>query len=217
MRGRGSLSVLAWVLRVNDKRVGDEALRTLACIADYVNDNYECWPSISRLCNDRELSRATIYRHLEKLESAGYLLRGDQRCVEHLPANHRPTVWKINAFMQWDVNTEPALDLGVSVVRPQRGLGVSPGETAGVSPDATTEHGRKTQKNKRTQVVTKPRAGARGTARITDVIEHPGKDCVHQHEAVTYFDKKLQRTVPRCPFCRRSGRIVMPKPEEAAS
>ncbi|WNM25233.1 helix-turn-helix domain-containing protein [Demequina capsici] len=209
MRGNGSLSILAWVLRVSDHEVGDPALRTLAVLADYVGDDGQAWPSIKTLCADRDLSRAAIYRHLAVLKKHRYILHGDQRLVDHLPANARPTVWFINAWLKYDGVAQDELDLGVSKMRQDETTGVSPDETAGVSPGANAVQGRKTHKKNLSPVGTQGRAPARD--RVTargHAIGYPGRECVHDMSADVHVNSRNGHTEPLCPICRRIGYIV---------
>ena len=121
-----SLAALSWAVRLTaTEDVTDAALRTLSVLADYANAQGVCWPSVGRLMNDRALSRSTIFAHIRQLENDGLMERAADHELEHLPANRRPTVWRLKC---------PAL--GSSLPDPtslggpdHRTLGVQPGRT----------------------------------------------------------------------------------------
>lgn len=64
------------VKKVWNLTVGDpQAKLLLLKLADYANDKGKCWPSISTLSRETELSESTIYRKLGELESANLISR----------------------------------------------------------------------------------------------------------------------------------------------
>lgn len=195
-----SLECVVWALRVTDELVGDSALRTLAVLADYANDQQVAFPSVKRLEADRGASRATIYRHLKALREAGYIVPGDDGWVAHIEGGKRPQVWFVNAWMR-GLNSETPQDLwGLT---PQ-GSGVSSGATAKEEPRTSVET--KTQPSP-----TRTRVSERSTA----LASHPGRDCIHGEEALTYVNPKTGRVQPRCPFCRKHGFIRLAALETA--
>jgi|GEM_PF-2068990 len=69
----------------------------LVGLADHAaDDGTGAWPSHSILATAAHCSPRTIRRHLQALEDAGVIHRGDQRIVNHLRADRRPTVWNLN-------------------------------------------------------------------------------------------------------------------------
>lgn len=58
-------------------KIGDPLAKLLLiAIADRADkDTGQCWPSIARLCEDTEMSRASVTRRLNLLEQKGFILR----------------------------------------------------------------------------------------------------------------------------------------------
>lgn len=193
-----SLEALVWALRVpKSKLVDDSALRTLAILADYANEHGMCWPSKERLQHDRGVSRATITRHIADLFREGLILPGDSQLVAHMPSNRRPKVWQLNLPNRGLTDEPPAALWGLKSDH----LGGSSGE-----PQNPIEPSRKSK------TVTSP---SRETARSETPADRPEIECIHEHPAIWYFDKRVGRHRPRCPYCRRNDAITLP--EEALS
>lgn len=58
-------------------KIGDPLAKLLLiAIADRADkDTGQCWPSIARLCEDTEMSRASVTRRLTLLEQKGFIIR----------------------------------------------------------------------------------------------------------------------------------------------
>ncbi|RTE48809.1 helix-turn-helix domain-containing protein [Actinobaculum sp. 352] len=69
----------------------------LVGLADHAaDDGTGAWPSHAVLAAAAHCSPRTIRRHLQTLEDSGVIHRGDQRIVNHIRADRRPTVWNLN-------------------------------------------------------------------------------------------------------------------------
>lgn len=188
-----SLEALVWALRVpKSKNVDDSALRTLAIMADYANEQGMCWPSRERLRNDRGVSLATISRHIADLFKEGLIVPANGGPVAHLPTNRRPKVWQMNLPNRGLTDETPSTLWGLK------------SEQSGVSPDATQNPIEPISKSR---TVTSP---ARMNAQAEEPIDHPDVECIHEHPETWYWDKRKARWLPRCPYCRRDGLITLP-------
>ena len=69
-----SFKHMAWAMEV---RVGDPLAKLLlVALADRSDkETGQCWPSIARLCEDTEMSRASVTRRLCYLEDKGFIQR----------------------------------------------------------------------------------------------------------------------------------------------
>lgn len=66
-----SVRALTWAL---DSIVGDKNSKlVLIALADFANENNECWPSQKRLASRAECSIDTVQRSLKKLETDGFI------------------------------------------------------------------------------------------------------------------------------------------------
>ncbi len=72
-----SWQATAWAVRQKAGNPG--AKLVLLVIANYADENGECWPSIERLAEETEQGESTIRRHLAGLKSAGLLAWERQR------------------------------------------------------------------------------------------------------------------------------------------
>lgn len=182
-----SLEALVWALRVPvDGDVNDAALRTLAILADYANDDLIAYPSNSRLTEDRGVDRSTIYRHLAALLKAGLILPGPSDVVAHIPGNRRPKVWFVNAWHRGRTDATPETSRG----RTPQGVGVASGATGKEEPRTSIE----------TSTHTSP-----AHARASELVEFPDRECVHGHPGTLWRDPKSGLIRPRCPQCRHLG------------
>jgi hypothetical protein len=136
---------MLWALE--DAPVDDQGqLLVLIALADRAaDDGAAAWPSIGWIAERARCSTRTVIRHLHALRDAGLIALGDQRLVEHLPANRRPQVYDIDLSRrrgdtvtpQPDVSpVSPQDEVGVSPVSPLGVSGVSPLEGSGVTGDA---------------------------------------------------------------------------------
>ena len=68
---------MAWAM---ETKIGDPLAKLLlVALADRADkDTGQCWPSLARLCEDTEMSMATVTRRLHYLEEGGFIRR-DQR------------------------------------------------------------------------------------------------------------------------------------------
>jgi len=68
---------MAWAM---ETKIGDPLAKLLlVALADRADkDTGQCWPSLARLCEDTEMSMATVTRRLHLLEEGGFIRR-DQR------------------------------------------------------------------------------------------------------------------------------------------
>lgn len=192
-----SLEALIWAIRIKDSKASGAALRTLAILADYAGADGQAFPSNARLEEDRGVSRATLYRHLEELHKAGLILPGDQGLVGHLPGNRRPRVWYMNVHARGLIRETPG---------PARGLIDPP---SGVSSGETTEHRKNQEPSKSVTYPPHQRAREATQGRSSERVDFPDRECIHDHQAVMYTDSKSGRTAPRCPYCRKAGRIIL--------
>lgn len=211
---------MVWALGLGPDRLGDVAPAahiTLIAIANCADaDGRNAWPSAQTLAEQRTLSVRTIRRHLEQLEDAGLLTRGNQLLVRHLPSNRRPVVWDLalhpvenvaqpveksgdsvdNSASWGDTNDTPEGLWGVT----PRHSGVTPGVTQTVlEPVISSNH------------LTQERRRELSTG---DRVDFPGRDCVHGQEALWYHDKRRSMRLPRCPYCRKSGTLLLAPVEE---
>lgn len=193
-----SLEALVWALRVpKSKNVDDSALRTLAIMADYANEHGMCWPSRERLRNDRGVSMPTISRHIADLFKEGLIMPGDPHLVSHLQGNRRPRVWQLNLPNRGVIGETPRSLWGLTFDQ----SGVSPGDTQNpIEPSSK----RRTLKSP-----------TRMNARTDAPVDEPDVECVHQHPVTWYWDKRQARYLPRCPYCRRAGLVVIDETAEA--
>ena len=69
-----SFKHMAWAMEV---RVGDPLAKLLlVALADRADkERGQCWPSLSRLCEDTEMSKASVTRRLSYLEQRGFVHR----------------------------------------------------------------------------------------------------------------------------------------------
>lgn len=131
-----SIEATAWALNV--ETVPDSTARVILLgLANHAGrDGSAAWPSVATLAAYAVCSTRTVQRKLRDLETRGLLRRGDQRLVNHLPADRRPTVYD--------------LPIGASICHPAPDHGVTPvserGDTAGthgvtpVSPKPSMNH-----------------------------------------------------------------------------
>ncbi|MEU1641409.1 helix-turn-helix domain-containing protein [Micromonospora zamorensis] len=90
-----SIEAVAWAL--NDAPdVPPTALVTLLGLANHAHpDGRAAWPSQTRLAHYGRKGVRAVQRDLAELESRGLIRRGNQRHVQHMPADRRPVVWDL--------------------------------------------------------------------------------------------------------------------------
>jgi Helix-turn-helix domain len=86
---------MSWAL--DEAQVTDptQALVLVALADNAQDDGRNAFPSQATLARRARVSDRTIRRILAQLEADGVIRRGDQRVVEHLPADRRPVVWDL--------------------------------------------------------------------------------------------------------------------------
>lgn len=74
-----------------------ETRLVLVALAEHANPDGEgAWPGVARLADTIGVSERTVRRQLAHLEGLGLIRRGDQRHVDHYPANRRPVVYDLD-------------------------------------------------------------------------------------------------------------------------
>ena len=68
-----SYKALSWALQQKDLKPATKIV--LICLADRHNPDYGCFPSISKIAEDAEMSQKSVFTHLSKLEKAGLIAR----------------------------------------------------------------------------------------------------------------------------------------------
>lgn len=72
-----SIQAVAWAI---DQKTGSPAGKVvLLCVANYADENGECWPSQETIAAETELSERSVREWLQKLEEAGLLTRSPRR------------------------------------------------------------------------------------------------------------------------------------------
>lgn len=130
-----SIEATSWALSVDT--VPDSTARVILLgLANHAaRDGSAAWPSVATLAEYAVCSERTVQRKLRELEARGLLRKGDQRLLQHLPADRRPVVYD--------------LPIGVTICHPGPN-GVTPvserGDTTGtdgvtpVSPKPSMNH-----------------------------------------------------------------------------
>lgn len=100
-----TLVTMVWALKHADVPPDPIAHLVLIGLADHAHDDgTEARPSVATLAQYARCSERTVHTKLRLLESAGLIRRGDQRAVEHLPANRRPVVYDLLVTTRAGVN-----------------------------------------------------------------------------------------------------------------
>lgn len=68
-----SIRLMAQLWDNEDPDLSGSKLLVVLCLADHSNDDGVCWPSINRLAERTRIDRRNIMRHLQSLETMGYL------------------------------------------------------------------------------------------------------------------------------------------------
>lgn len=112
-------------------------LMVMAEVAD--SDGRGVRLSQSSIAERSELTERTVRRAWVLLEEKGFIRRGDQSLVAHLPSSHRPTVWDLNLTVSVGVSTPETPD----TVSAHPGHSDLPGRTdSPVPPDTESPHPR---------------------------------------------------------------------------
>lgn len=210
-----SLQTMVWATTLSGPSkcgIGDAAHLTLIALANYTDPKgRSAWPSQSTIAKDRGVTDRTIKRHFGELEDAGLMRRGDQMLVRHIPSNRRPIVWNLCQGRENDP------DLGVTDVTPQESLPVDNSPIRGVTGVTPGPSWGDTQSGLGVTpgvLQTKNKPLIESTYSSTDravvgLEDHPGTDCIHGEEALTYHDKHKRERRPKCPECRQAGGIII--------
>lgn len=120
-----SLEAYIWAGNLRLDECDGAAFRVLLKYADRV-DPYgrTAWYTAATLADDLGCSVSTIRRAIRELVEAGLMSRGDQRYVQHIPANYRPIVYDLetpakqmqDALKSRGVKSGPLDDSGVAGV-----------------------------------------------------------------------------------------------------
>lgn len=71
-----SFQAMAWAVK---QRAGSSSSKlVLLSLANFANDNFECFPSIARIADDCEMSERTVLRAIKSLEDAGLVAHKKQ-------------------------------------------------------------------------------------------------------------------------------------------
>jgi hypothetical protein len=86
---------MTWALEQAPVDDPTEALLLVALADRAGDDGRGAWPSQQWLAERVRVNDRSIRRLLHSVEGRGIIERGDQRLVEHLPADRRPVVWNL--------------------------------------------------------------------------------------------------------------------------
>lgn len=153
------------------------------------------WPAKRRLATLCQTDENTIKKQLRQLEVGGYIVRGDQRSVAHIPANRRPIVYDLNLYRgtRGDLVTQPSLpDPGGTQHPSTAGDTAPPSDSRGVSdsplggysappnqelePDHTTQVPAQGDPVARARAITDPVAPAEAVKHISAIRNAIRKD-----------------------------------------
>jgi len=144
------------------------AYRVLTKLTDVADERGQrAWRSKSQLADELGVSQRSIQRAIKELENDRLIIRGDQRYVQHLRADKRPTVYDCNlrhsgvttaAIALWSGETtavasgETELSTGETTAVASGETELSTGETTAVASGETTAVARTTHRTTTTQV-----------------------------------------------------------------
>lgn len=227
----------AWAVTLKPERlqgVSDAAHITLCLLANRADEKGRgVHYSIATIAKMRGLSTRTIQRHFGELAEAGLIRHGDQRLVQHIPSNRRPTVWNLCHKPIGELDHDP--DPGVTEMSPHELAPVDNSASRGdrnVTPEGS--RGDTTRRSGVTPGVVQDVSNTsieRLTYSSTDgdgdlstgpevtTTSRPDRECVHDFPARFITIRKTGDTMPECPFCRRSKEptVIELKPLEYAT
>lgn len=95
-----SLPAVTWVIYDAETDIGEKLegseLRLLLVMADIAHkDGTHIWQSIKRYAQDMKCAPRTVSYAIDGLLAKGFIRKGDQSIVAHLPANRRPIVYEL--------------------------------------------------------------------------------------------------------------------------
>lgn len=206
-----SWQAMGWALTLSPAQLQDvspSAHITLIALANCADTKgRHAFPSAQTLADQRYCDVRTIRRHLQALEDAGLILRGDQSLVRQLRKDRRPIVWDMamqpgdNSVSRGDTDVTPPEERGDTLW------------SNGVTPDVlqTTQN--------HVEKVTYSHPGTRGDTDVTpsEIDDMPDRECIHGHPAVWFINRRNRdRREPKCPECRHVRRITLMPIEEPA-
>lgn len=112
-----SFEAITWALNIEGLVDATSRVIILGLASHAKKDGTAAWPSVKTLSEYAVCSERTVHRRLRDLEASGYIVRGDQQLVSHIPSGRRPVVWD--------------LPVGIAIWQAGRGDNLS-----GVSPEA---------------------------------------------------------------------------------
>jgi hypothetical protein len=142
-----SIHAIAWAQKVNVPLSSNEAF-VLVTLAEYANDDgSNCWPAMSTVARKCRMSRATVFRILERLEHVHHVIRKERsgkpgggtnryRLLVN-EAAHYPAELAEGSPLDPEIEAPPNLFDGQGVYHRDTPLypqGVASGATGGVSP-----------------------------------------------------------------------------------
>jgi hypothetical protein len=72
-----SIKAINWALSLENMPMGPKFILTI--LANYSNENNECWPSFDEICKKSSSSRATVNKYLMYLESNNVIVRSKRK------------------------------------------------------------------------------------------------------------------------------------------
>lgn len=91
-----SLEAYTWAAGLPLNVCSGTAYRVLLMLADRVDPlGYTAWPSVLGMSETLQCSPRTVQRGIRELVEAGLIRKGDQRFVEHIRPDRRPTVYDL--------------------------------------------------------------------------------------------------------------------------
>lgn len=126
-----------------------QVLLTLADCAD--PDGRNCYPSRRYIAEQCGLSTKTVSRAFHWLEEEGFIRKGNQEALSHIPARYRPTVWDL---CMHDENRVDSPDQSVKTntkTPPEQQSGETPDWTPDWTSEGTTSCPTELSKNYRTK------------------------------------------------------------------
>lgn len=124
-----TILTMVWALKTAPVPQNDPVAHlVLIAYADHANDDgTAAWPSVATVARYARCTPRTVHTKLRVLLEHGLMRPGDQRLVDHLPANRRPVVYDLvmNPFggepqpVQPDPERESAVQPGVKFLHPK--------------------------------------------------------------------------------------------------
>lgn len=91
-----SHEAVLWTCQLPMSACSGTAFRVLVNLAERADAyGYGAWPAVGTLADTLECSPRTVQRALRELVLAGLIRVGDQSQLEHIRADHRPTLYDV--------------------------------------------------------------------------------------------------------------------------